>query len=249
MKKNYFFIILVLVLVFSAFLNIYFFVWIKYNSDNIITKKNNIKFTWNTLNYKNNNNKQKIIKLSVALTSIKPFNSFINEIKGKYNLVDIIINEFKKVKNKEGYLNLRKKFWWDILLYAFMKIRNIKLSDKYMSYYLKLNLKFNEKKIKKSLSFFNEIIEEYYKNGYYDKLNYKDKEGTYDYFRLSLMNYSLDKKIKICKEWFKKEDDFNSCKRVVIYMAANKENKYCEKMDGNYYKKWCNDTLDYLDKK
>ena len=235
-----------LLFTFGIFLSIYFFIWIKNKSDNIITKKNNIKFTWSLLN---DNNKQKKISLKKALEQNKYLNYFVNKIKGKYNLVDSIINEFKKVKNKEDYLKLRKKFWWDTLLYAFIKIRNIELSDKYMSYYLKLNLGFNKKEIKKKISLFNEVIKEYYRKGYYDKLTFKCKNGTYDYFRLSLMNYSLDKKIKMCKEWFKKENNFRSCKTVIIYMAASRKNDYCNMLKRFYYKKWCNDTLSYLDKK
>ncbi len=255
---------LMFLLIFSILLNIYFFVWKKKDNDINLSSKSNLVSVWPNLNNKKNseiktsNKKQKEILLKEALKGKKNFSYFVNKIQEKYNLVNIIIKEFREVKNRGEYFRLRKKFWWDQLLYTFIKIRNIELADKYMNYYLWSDEHKNLGKIENirdknkrnlMISDFNKILKEYYKKWYFNELWYINPNWEYDYFRLSLMNYSLYKKIKICKEWFKKEDDFNSCRRVVIYMVANKKNGYCSMLIGNYYKKWCNDTLDYLTKK
>ena len=252
-----------LLFILGVFIYILFFIWIKNKSDNIIIKKNNIKFTWNTLNYKNynriknDNNERKKISLKKALEQKKALSYFFNRIKGKYNLVDVIINKFRKVKNKRDYFKFEKKFWWDVSLYSFIKVKEIKLADKYMNYYLwsdehkdrdKIENIKNKAKRDYMIFMFNKVLKGYYKKWYFDEMWYINKWWEYDYFRLSLMNYPLDKKIKICKEWFKTEDGFRNCKTVVIYMAANRKNGYCNMLKRRYEKKWCNDTLSYLDK-
>ena len=177
------------------------------------------------------------------------FDNFYN-IKDDFNYSELLINEFKKVKNLDDFLAFEDKFWGQLVMFTSLKLGNINIFLKYFNF---LIVKDNIiEKTWKSQQNLQEILEEiffsFFENGSYDKLWYIDDDWEYDYFRLSLMSKTIDEKIDICRSWYNNDDDIRSCTKFNIFMYANESNEYCYKLNKEYYRKWCNDTLRLMKK-
>lgn len=244
------------IVIFIIYWLIFFLIWVGssyiFLSKNIFNNDNSFKNTSSeekNLNINNDKNNQSINKTNVtksntwitlkeALSKPWHFSKNINFIKDDFNSVELLISEFKKINDKNDLKDFENKFWSQNWMMVFLKIKDKDLFLKYMDLSIDLDKELKDN----ALAVLTKIIDWYIANWYYDDLWYKDEDGTYDYFRLSLMSLGLEEKLNICKDSFKKQEDYNSCSKYVIYMSSTTKNKYCDKLS-DYEKRICDDTL------
>ena len=232
--------ILIVILLISLFINWYFLFFLKNDKKILINKvtKENIEKKVKNDNKNVNLQKNKEFSLKEVLDSKEEFNKKFSNIKEKYNLANLLINEFKKVKTDKDFLNYEKKFWDQLILFTSLKLNNLDLYLKYYKFYIKTKIKnITYNRVKQRLVY---LFNNQFNNNFY-------KDDKSDYFLLAISSWNLNYKKKQCKKaFYNDKDNYRSCVRFVTYMLANEKNKYCEKIDWDYYKKWCFDTLKLL---
>lgn len=250
-KYNTYIYVFSFLLLISFLVFLYFYLINKNNKDSIVNDKNNLGAYLKTFE-----DNKKFIKLSDFLVDnnltfknlFKDYKWIINENWNEVNYVSLMIDEFQKVNTLENFINYEKKYWNQIVMFTSLKLWNKDLFLKYYDFYID----FKEidimswKNKKELLNIFSNIYDKYHEEWFYDEMWYKGEDWVYDYFLLSLMSLDYNQKLKICKKWYKDEDDYNSCIRYITYMSSNKENKYCEKFEKLDEKKWCEDSLELI---
>ena len=227
--------IIIIILIISIWINIYFL-----NSINNNSSLKNDKGTliekiskWN-VSYDKIKLKDFLDDKNLAITSV-----FDNIEENLFKLMD---DEFEKVKDKETFVTFFNKYGWVYYLIGITKLKDNLKWNKFFDYLFKMkNIKSISDKEKVS-NLFETIVEWW---------NIIPTKQDWDFdIKFFFNTLNIDEWLKTClilRENSEYLYDVNSCKDNIYFYRATNKNKYCDKISDKFKVRVCKDFLIYQD--